>query len=87
MVKVNIAALKAQLSHYLKLMQNGQRVIIMKRDLEIGEIVPPRPLKKRVLGLAANRYPHWHPDDSVFLEPMSKKELALWEDSPLIPEE
>lgn len=86
MVKVNIANLKARLSHFLKLVQNGQTVIIMKRNIEIGEITPPKPKKKRELGLARKMYPNFQWDTSTFDKPWTKEELGDWENNPIFPE-
>lgn len=86
MVKVNIAELKAHLSHFLKLVQNGQTVIIMKRNIEIGEIAPPKLKKKRELGLAKKMYPNFQWDTSTFDKPWTKEELGDWENNPIFRE-
>ncbi|MEK7137108.1 MAG: type II toxin-antitoxin system Phd/YefM family antitoxin [Patescibacteria group bacterium] len=86
MVKVNIHELKARLSHFLQLVQNGEKVIVMKRNIPIGEISPPAPQKKRELGLARKRYANWKPDFSALLAPMNAEELAEWE-KPLLQKE
>ncbi len=88
MVKVQVHELKARLSHYLRLVQSGTPVIILKRNVEIGEINPPK-LKEgeRKLGLARERYPDFQWDFSCFDEPMSDEEIALWEEGPIFPPE
>lgn len=87
MVRVNIHELKARLSHFLQLVQNGEKVIVMKRNIPIGEITPPAPSKKRKLGLARKRYPNWEPDLTALEKPMSEEELSQWYDNPLVSKE
>jgi prevent-host-death family protein len=87
MVRVPIHDLKARLSHFLRLVQNGETVIIMKRNIPIGEITSPKPQGKRELGQARKRYPDWKPDVSALLEPMSKEEIKLWEEGPIFPKQ
>lgn len=40
MVKVNVAALKAELSHYLELAENGEQVLVTSHRKEIAKIGP-----------------------------------------------
>lgn len=87
MVRVHVHELKARLSHFLRLVQSGETIIIMKRDLVVGEIHPPKPKEKRPMGLARKRYPNWKPDLSALEEPMSEEELSQWYDNPLVSSE
>jgi prevent-host-death family protein len=88
MVKVQVHELKARLSHYLRLVQSGTPVIILKRNVEIGEITPPKPSTgNRELGLARKHYPDFQWDFSRLDETMSEEELALWYDGPIFPSE
>ena len=85
MVTVHVHELKAKLSHFLRLVQNGETVIIMKRNITIGEINPPKGREKRPMGLARERYPNFKWDFSSLEEPMSEEEISLWEDGPIFP--
>jgi prevent-host-death family protein len=40
MVKVNVATLKAELSHYLDIVENGEQVMITSHGKEIAKIGP-----------------------------------------------
>lgn len=87
MVRVHVHELKARLSHFLRLVQQGEIVVIMKRNLTIGEIHPPKLTKKRELGLARKRYPGFKWDFSALEEPMSEEELSQWYDNPIVSNE
>ena len=87
MVKVHVHELKARLSHFLRLLQNGEIIVILNRNTPVGEIHPPKVRKKRELGLARKRYPNFKWDFSSLEEPMSEEEIKLWEDGPIFPPE
>lgn len=89
MVKVNVHEAKANFSYFLQLAQDGIIVVVCKRGQPIVELHPVRPAKKKIreLGLARKHYPNWKPDLSSLLEPMSEKEIKLWEDGPIFPPE
>mgnify|MGYP001604875888 CR=1 FL=1 len=40
MVKINVAALKAELSHYLELVENGEQVLVTSHGKEVAKIGP-----------------------------------------------
>jgi prevent-host-death family protein len=40
MVKVNVATLKAELSHYLEIVENGEQVMVTSHGKEIAKIGP-----------------------------------------------
>lgn len=40
MVKVNVATLKAELSRYLELVENGEQVLVTSHGKEIAKIAP-----------------------------------------------
>ncbi|MBI2606978.1 MAG: type II toxin-antitoxin system prevent-host-death family antitoxin [Deltaproteobacteria bacterium] len=40
MVKVNVATLKAELSHYLEIVENGEQVLVTSHGKEIAKIGP-----------------------------------------------
>ena len=87
MVKVHVHELKARLSHFLRLIQNGEIIVILNRNIPVGEIHPPKAHKKRELGLASKHYPNFMWDFSALEEPMSDEEIKLWEDGPIFPPE
>lgn len=43
MVKVNVATLKAELSHYLDIVENGEQVLVTSHGKEIAKIGPVLP--------------------------------------------
>lgn len=86
MVKVPIHELKARLSHFLRLVQNGETVIIMRRNIPVGEITPPKPEQERELGLAAKQFPGFPWNFSALEEPLSEEEIKCWE-GPLVSDE
>lgn len=43
MVKVNVATLKAELSHYLEIVENGEQVLVTSHGKEIARIGPVLP--------------------------------------------
>jgi len=58
---VNVHEAKANLSHYLKLAQKGQRVIFCHRNVPIVELKPLKGSAKRPIGLAEGTI--WLADD------------------------
>jgi antitoxin (DNA-binding transcriptional repressor) of toxin-antitoxin stability system len=87
MVKVNIAELKAKLSHYLQLMQSGETIIVMKRNVCIAEIKPPTPTKERKIGPGHELYPHWKGDLSAAIEPLDNQTIEAMDTTPIFPEQ
>ena len=85
--KVPIHELKAKLSYFLKLMQNGEKFIVMKHNIEIGELnLQPTKKGKRELGAMAKRYPNFKWDFSSLEEPlMTDEEVEEFENSPIFP--
>jgi prevent-host-death family protein len=43
MPKVNVATLKAELSHYLRAAENGEQIMVVSHGREIAKIVPAYP--------------------------------------------
>lgn len=43
MVKVNVATLKAELSHYLEMVESGEQVLVTSHGKEIAKIGPVLP--------------------------------------------
>ena len=43
MVKVNVATLKAELSHYLEIVESGEQVLVTSHGKEIAKIGPALP--------------------------------------------
>jgi prevent-host-death family protein len=50
---VPISEVKAKLSKYVDLPIHGERIVILKNNTPLAEIVPYRPATRRVLGLYA----------------------------------
>lgn len=53
MIRINIAEAKARLSRYLDSVQNGETVILCRRNVPIAELraLPSRPLRERRVGI------------------------------------
>lgn len=58
MRKVNIREAKARLSHLLKQVQRGERVVLCRRNVPIAEIIPlrPRGTRARRIGRAKGQF-------------------------------
>lgn len=84
--KVQIHELKARLSHFIKLLQNGEKIIVINRNVEIGKLNLEPIKKKRELGLLAKKYPDFKWDFSSFEEPlMTDEEIEEFENAPIFP--
>ena len=53
MIRINIAEAKARLSQYLDSVQNGETVILCRRNVPIAELraLPSRPRRERRVGI------------------------------------
>ena len=73
MVKVNVATLKAELSRYLELVENGEQVLVTSHGVEIAKIGPVHPVSTTPIewGDFVKEYPGIKPkikgDDSATL--------------------
>ena len=58
MIKRNIHEAKTHLSHYLEEVEQGETIILCRRNQPVAEIrpLPPRRLKKRPIGLAKGKF-------------------------------
>jgi prevent-host-death family protein len=58
MIKLNIHEAKTHLSHYLEEVEQGETIILCRRNQPVAEIrpLPPRRLKKRPIGLAKGKF-------------------------------
>ncbi len=52
MVRANIAEFKTRMSHFIKILKGGDRVILCERNVPIAEIrpIPAKRIGKRVFG-------------------------------------
>lgn len=57
MLQLNIHEAKTHLSRYLSALENGETILLCKRNIPIAEIrpLPKTPAQPRPLGLAADR--------------------------------
>lgn len=80
-ISVNIHEAKAQLSHLLNLIEQGEVVEICRRNVPIAEVkkIKKKNKAKRQLGFLKGQV-RILPE---FFDPMSEEELALWYDAPL----
>lgn len=80
-ISVNIHEAKAQLSHLLNLIEQGEVVEICRRNVPIAEVkkVENKKKQERKFGMLKGQV-HVPPE---FFEPMSEEELALWYDAPI----
>jgi antitoxin (DNA-binding transcriptional repressor) of toxin-antitoxin stability system len=58
MIKVNIAEAKAQLSKYLRKVEQGETVVLARRNRPVAEIrrIKVRPRGRRPMGLCAGEF-------------------------------
>jgi len=58
MIRVSITQAKAQLSKYLKKVEQGQTVVLTRRNRPIANIrpIPPRKRRPRPIGLCAGEF-------------------------------
>ena len=83
MITVNIHEMKAKLSHYLALAEQGEKVVICRRNVPVAELAPltdvPPEGKRRIGG-----YPELlNIPDSAFFEPLPD-DLQQYFDDPEI---
>ena len=55
MMKVSISEVKANLSKFVNMVHHGQRVVIMKNNVPLADLVPHQSQGKRTLGLYAGQ--------------------------------
>lgn len=53
MKTANIAALKAHLSRYVKLVKKGQRILVLERNTPVAELIPYEPPPEEVFARLA----------------------------------
>jgi prevent-host-death family protein len=83
MTVVTIHEAKTNLSKLLKLVEAGEEVVIARGSVHVARILPMKPVQKKSRGYGAWKGQVGEVPD--FLEPISKEELALWEDGPIEP--
>ena len=76
MIHTNMAEFKARMSHYLRLVKSGERVVLCDRNIPIAELTLIKSAKptKRVLGQYAGLI---HASDDAFA-PLADEELKDW---------
>jgi prevent-host-death family protein len=80
---VNIHDLKARLSEYLGQVQQGERVLICKRNRPVAELVPVR--QKRTAPRPIDGGPHRFDVPDSFFEPMPDEFLDALERGDIYP--
>lgn len=77
MIKINIHEAKTHLSRYLLALEQGETILLCKRNIPIAEIRPlPKPrTRPRPLGLAADRGVKLPPE---FFDPLPAEFLAAF---------
>ena len=85
MIKVNIQEAKTHLSRYLDQVENGDVVVVCRHNKPVAELraiqAPPPQRVRRVAGLLKGRI-HWKANAFA---PMTEKEVAEFDGTPLIP--
>ncbi len=78
MIRLNVHEAKTHLSRYLERVEQGETIVLCRRNVPIAEIRPiaSETRKARVLGALKGG-----PDipDSAFFDPLPPEELDLWE--------
>jgi len=54
-MKVNISEVKANLSKFVNMVHHGERVVIMKNNVPLADLVPHQTQGKRAFGLYAGQ--------------------------------
>jgi len=77
MIKLNVHEAKTHLSHYLSCVQEGEKVILCKRNVPIAELRPLRSTRTelRPVGLAKGRFEV----PSEFFDPLPDELLDAFE--------
>lgn len=77
MLQLNIHEAKTHLSRYLPVLEQGETILLCKRNIPIAEIrpLPKTPLEPRPFGLAADRGVELPPE---FFEPLPTALLAAF---------
>ena len=77
MIRLNIHEAKTHLSRYLPLLEQGETIILCKRNVPIAEIKPieKRRTKPRELGFAKGQFEV----TDAFFEPLPEELLAAFE--------
>jgi prevent-host-death family protein len=83
MIMVNIHDLKARLSEYLEQVQDGERVVICKRNQPVAELVPIA--QKRTAPRPIGGGPHRFDVPESFFEPMPDEFLDAFERGDVYP--
>jgi prevent-host-death family protein len=55
-MKISISEVKANLSKYVTLAYHGERIVILKNNIPLVDIVPHQAEGKRTLGLLAGQF-------------------------------
>ncbi len=72
---INVNEVKSRLSHYLHCVEQGETIIVCKRNIPIAEIKPINKVQsKRVLGFAKGE----GEVTAKFFEPLPEEELKFW---------
>ena len=79
MIKLNLNEVKTQFSKYIEMVEEGEVVVVCKRNVPVAEIRPivPRGKKKPQLGWAAGAFEM----PQNFKEP-ADADVIQWEDDP-----
>lgn len=77
MIRVNLHEAKANLSHYLRLVEQGETVVVCRRNVAIAELraVPVRRLEPRPIGLEKGRFEV----TDAFFEPLPEELIEAFE--------
>jgi prevent-host-death family protein len=77
MIHANVADVKARLSHFLRLAQAGEKVVICERNKPIAEIVPvKKPFDEALFDSAIGMFPSVMTEEELqeALRPMTDEE-------------
>ena len=55
-MKINISEVKANLSKYVNMAYHGEKIVFLKNDVPVADIVPHQSEGKRTLGLLAGQF-------------------------------
>jgi antitoxin (DNA-binding transcriptional repressor) of toxin-antitoxin stability system len=80
MTRLNVQEAKTHLSHWLDIVEQGETVILCRRNIPVAEIRPLAPERRepRPIGLAREEYGEFIVPPSFF-EPLPEEHLADFE--------
>lgn len=78
MLSINVHEAKAKLSEYLTAVENGETVVICRRNVPVAEIVPLKPPRKEPRPIGLGPYEEGYEIPESFFEPLPEELLKAF---------